>query len=286
MEKENIKILVIQIENDKETCYEIEPLKPDWKSVNELHDVPTDLGGGIVMLSATYGTINASKENAVYYKRNMATSGVELRLNGRVIERGLFDRIWGEAIHPSQNGFLARIDLRAEDSAALPATKSAKNGFREDDPKLEQLFTWIRTNIPKPEKNVVSMEKRLVHALAEKKGAEENVLRVCEEEPTYQSIGLHAHMDLYVSYGDKSVVYEAKVKSTRALDLYQLRMYWDGCALDGRPLTEAYLIAKAHPKEVVSLLEQLNSQCDPTGKRYNFKLTTWAEEGIALPSAA
>lgn len=109
---------------------------------------------------------------------------------------------------------------------------------------------------------------------------------MCEEETAFQSIGLRERMDLYVSYGDKSVVYEAKVKSTRALDLYQLRMYWDGCALDGRPLTEAYLIAKTHPKEVTALLSQLNRQCDPTGVRYNFKLTTWEGEGVALPAAA
>lgn len=28
----------------------------------------------------------------------MASSGVELRINGRAIEHGLFDRVWGEAI--------------------------------------------------------------------------------------------------------------------------------------------------------------------------------------------
>ena len=286
LENESIKILVIQNENGKETRYDIKPLVPDWQKVNVLHAVPADLGGGSVTLECAYGTISASKDNAVYYKGNMASSGVELRLNGRVIERGLYDRIWGEAIHPSQNRFLARIDLRADDRAALPRTKSAKNGFREDDARLEQLFTWIRTNIPKPEKNTVSTERRLVHALAEKKAKEPGVLRVCEEETAFQSIGLRERMDLYVSYGDKSVVYEAKVKSTRALDLYQLRMYWDGCALDGRPLTEAYLIAKTHPKEVTALLSQLNRQCDPTGVRYCFKLTTWEAEGVALPAAA
>ena len=286
LKNEDIKIVVIQIENGKETRYEINPLVPDWKEFNALSGIPTDLGGGVVMLNAEYGTINAGKKNAMYYKRNMASSGVELRLNGRVIEHGLFDRIWGEAIHPSQNGFLARIDIRAEDRDALPATKSAKNGFREDDEKLEQLFRWIRKNIPKPAKNTASIEDLLVTALKEKKNAEEGVLRVSREEPTYQNIGLCERMDLYVSYGDKSVVYEAKAKHSRALDVYQLRMYWDGCALDGRPLTEAYLITKGHSEEIVSLLELVNSLCDPTGRRYNFKLTTWAEEGIAFPSAA
>lgn len=283
---EGIAILVIVRENETDTCHEIAPLQPEWKEVTRLHAVPADLGGGVVTLNVEYGMINASEKNALYYKHDMDSSGVELRLNGRAIEHGLIKRIWGEKTHNRRNGFLVRIDIRGTDRAALPATKSAKNGFREYDARLEQLFTWIRTNIPLPEGNTVSRERQLVHALAEKMEKREDVLRVCEEESTYRSIGLRERMDLYVSYGDKSVLYEAKVYRTRALDLYQLRMYWDGCALDGRPLTEAYLIARTHTKEVVALLKQLNRLCDPTGRRYNFKLTTWAEEGIAFPSAA
>ena len=59
---------------------------------------------------------------------------------------------------------------------------------------------------------------------------------------------------------------------TKALDLYQLRMYVD----------EAVLIAKSNPAEVRELRDILNGFTVPDGRPYNFCLTTWDEEGIAV----
>ena len=41
-------------------------------------------------------------------------------------------------------------------------------------------------------------------------------------------------------------------------NLSQLRMHWDGCAMDGTPLDEGVLIAARHPAEVRALIEQMN----------------------------
>ena len=69
---------------------------------------------------------------------------------------------------------------------------------------------------------------------------------------------------------------------TKALDLYQLRMYVDGCALDNKPVDEAVLIAKSNPAEVRELRDILNGFTVPDGRPYHFCLTTWDEEGIAV----
>lgn len=71
-------------------------------------------------------------------------------------------------------------------------------------------------------------------------------------------------------------IYEAKAKNTKAEDLYQLRLYADGCAMDGMPAKESVLIGARHPQEVCSLAEQLNSQAP-----YHFVLRTWTEEGVS-----
>ena len=55
----------------------------------------------------------------------------EIRINGRAIQHGLYNEIWGKALHPSQNRFLAQIDILSDQAAALPDTKSTKNGLRE-----------------------------------------------------------------------------------------------------------------------------------------------------------
>ena len=40
-----------------------------------------------------------------------------------------------------QNRFLAQIDILSDQAEALPDTKSAKNGLREDDEKVAALFS-------------------------------------------------------------------------------------------------------------------------------------------------
>ena len=189
--------IICREQNAHESCHRLEALEPLWEAAPiELPETPADFGGGKLTVRCRYGTIEADKENATYYKGNMASSGLEIRINGRCIERGLYSKVFGRALHPSCNRFLAQIDL-------------------------------------------------------------------------------------LVSKTDGMTIYEAKAKGTKAEDLYQLRLYADGCAMDGMPAKESVLIGARHPKEVCSLAEQLNSQCDPTGAPYHFVLRTWAEEGIS-----
>ena len=274
--------VICREQNAPESYHQLEALEPLWEEDPvELPETPADFGGGKVTVRCCYGTIEADKENATYYKGNMASSGLEIRINGRCIERGLYSKVFGRALHPSCNRFLAQIDLRGEDSTAFPATETTKNAFVEGDARTQALFRWIRANVRQPETSRESLESRLVGKLAEKKAAESDTLRIGREEGTYRTIGLQGKIDLLVSKTDGMTIYEAKAKGTKAEDLYQLRLYADGCAMDGVPAKESVLIGARHPKEVCSLAEQLNSQCDPTGEPYHFILKTWAEEGVS-----
>ena len=260
-----------------------EPLEPKWKGeYTELPPVETDLGYGPVTICCRYGSIRRSKENAFYYRANMASSGAEIRINGRAIQHGLYNEIWGKALHPSQNRFLAQIDILSDQAEALPDTKSAKNGLREDDEKVAALFSWIRANIPEPFKEE-GREQMLVRLLAEKKSAEAGVLRVSTEKNLYQCLNLQIKSDLFVSSTEGVTLFEAKAGGSKAEDLYQLRMYHDGCVADDMEVREAVLIAQRHPDTVKALLAELNRQKDKKGRPYHFALTTWDEEGIALP---
>lgn len=272
--------MTLEVDGGKRTCV-VHPLFPIWDKdgTQEIPAVTCDLGGGPVELVCRYGLIRGRKETFLYYKGNMESSGVEIRCNGRVVQRGLFRRIWNGRVHPSRNHFLVQVDLRVKEGMALPATKPTKTGFWDGDPRLEALFAWIRSNVPLPAKEE-PVEKRLVRVLAQNKAVEDGVLRVAQEKDTYRSLNLGTKMDLFVSYRDRTVVYEAKKAGSRALDVYQLRMYWDGCALDGQPITQGMLIARRHCPEVEALVEKMNSFTDPTGRPYQFLLTTWEEEGI------
>ena len=262
-------------------------LEPNWRDgqMTELPPVETELGGGPVTICCRYGSIRRSKENAFYYRANMASSGAEIRINGRAIQHGLYNEIWGKALHPSQNRVLAQIDILSDQAEALPDTKSAKNGLREDDEKVAALFSWIRANIPEPFKEE-GREQMLVRLLAEKKSAEPGVLRVSTEKNLYQCLNLQIKSDLFVSSTEGVTLFEAKAGGSKAEDLYQLRMYHDGCVADDMEVREAVLIAQRHPDTVKALLAELNRQKDKKGRPYHFALTTWDEEGIALPPDA
>ena len=102
--------------------YPVEPIFPYWE-LNSIHDIlPTDLGlgGGPVSVRCYWGLIRADKDNHIYYRGNMESSGVEIRCNGRVMERGLDKRIWIKQPHPSRNHFLAVVELTAEEPGAFP----------------------------------------------------------------------------------------------------------------------------------------------------------------------
>ena len=264
-------------------CFVVDaPLEPHWTpgTLRKLPDIPVDLGCGEVVLRIRYGEIDPSKENALYYKGTMPTSGIELRLNGRLIERGLYEEVFHEKLHNSQNHYIAQVDIIYDDARKVPPAKPSKTGFVKGHPMLEALYACIRTNVEKPKKDADTLEAKLVKQLKEKLDADPEVVRATMEEPAYESLGLKTSIDLFVSRRDRVVLYEAKAYGSKSENLYQLMMYWDGCVRDGKPAQEGILIAKRHPKEVRMLLREMNQRKDTRGVHYNFRLSTWAEEGV------
>ena len=57
------------------------PLLPVWEegSVKDYGEIPCNLGGGPLTIRCKYGNILKNPSNAIYYKCNMESSGVELR---------------------------------------------------------------------------------------------------------------------------------------------------------------------------------------------------------------
>lgn len=126
----------------------------------------------------------------------------------------------------------------------------------------------------------------LVQMLKKKKESEAGVLRVSTEKNLHQCLNLQIKSDLFVSSTEGVTLFEAKAGGSEAEDLYQLRMYHDGCVADDMEVREAVLIAQRHPDTVRALLAELNRQKDKKGSLYHFALPTWDEEGIALPPDA
>lgn len=266
----------------------VESVKPNWVGyyLPKKDNVVIDLGGGNIKIEYVFGEMGNS-EYFRHYKRNMSTSGVEIRINGRLIMSNLFKEIWGIENHPSYNHFLAVINLVSENRDVLPKTRTSKNGIRSGDEKLEKLCEWIRNVHPKPNQELAGTvnEKELVKRLAKSKEMHiRNSAKCIETEfKVYTSIGSPVAVDLYVFDGQDIVIYEAKKDIADVQNVYQLVMYWDGAVADGRNPTEGILIASSHSPGVTAVIEYINTKNDRNGNPYRLSIKKWIDEGIDYP---
>ena len=266
----------------------LEAVKPTWVGFYkpEPGDIQYDLGGGKLKIEYIFGEMDESKYSK-YYKRNMSTSGVEIRINGRLLASNIFKKIWGIEEHPSYNHFLAIINLVSNNRDALPKTRTSKNGIRIGDEKLEKLFNWIISTHPNPHKEFTEAvsEKELVKELAslKEKTIRNKTKNIETEFKVFKNINSPVSVDLYVYDGQEIVLYEAKKEQADVQNLYQLLMYWDGAVADGITPTEGILLASNFSVGVDIIINIINSLVDQNGNNYNLVKKTWDEEGVAYP---
>jgi hypothetical protein len=265
----------------------VEAVEPTWEGFYDpkVGEENIDLGAGEVEIEYEFGEMKEG-DYVKYYKRNMATSGVEIQVNGRVMATNLFPEIWRIERHNAYNHFLAILNLKSDELERLPKTRTAKNGIRSGDEKLEKLFEWIRQIHPKPEKKLTGSisEKELVRNLADKKERHlPDTSRVEAEFEVFDTIDSPVPVDLYVFDGREVTLYEAKKDTAGVQSVYQLLMYWDGAVEDGNPPNEGVLIASDFSPGVDVLLNELNSQTDKECNEYNFVKKTWQDEGVSYP---
>lgn len=218
----------------------------------------------------------------------MSSSGIEIRVNGRLLMGNLFKEIWGLENHPSYNHFLGQINIISDIPERLPKTKTSKNSIRKEDAKLSKLIQWIRNIYPAPEKKLTNAisEREFIQQLARTKDTHirTSSKRIETDFTVYRNIGSPVMVDLYLFDGNDVVLYEAKKSTADVKNFYQLLMYWDGLVSDGGSPTEGILLASDFSPGVSHIINTFNNNTDSNGNNYNFKIRTWIEEGISYPT--
>ena len=274
-------------------------VKPDWEDYIKpgSGNQNVDLGNGNVTIEYQFGKINKKQERKEfdnttarkYYQKSMSTSGVEIRINGRVLCYNLFKEIWGIEKHNSYNYLLITVNLKSGDRNALPKTRTSKNGLREGDEKLEKLYEWIRSNMSEPQKDVTlsDHETDLFEELCKRMNQydpDPGKIVKTEMEVFARTGNLkdRVRLDLYYKNSYGITIYEGKKDITTSKDVYQLRMYWDGLVYDGITPSKGVLLATTHPDSVKELINIVNNMCDAKGNNYNFETKTWEDVGIII----
>lgn len=298
LKDKGVHLIITEIDNTGKTSSPItvKPIEPEWElyypKLNNTDDV--DLGNGAVHIEYCFGNIYEHSETKRYYRKNMASSGAEIRINGRILAYNLFKEIWQKEPHPSYNQFLAIINISSDDAKKLPQTKTSKNGLREGDEKLAKLFEFIKGKLsedaipkntsPKPDD---LDELALFEQLKELKEKQLSMLGnpiVRTQGNSFNGLNEKIRMDMTVSINNNFFIYEGKKDTTKLLDIYQLRMYWDGYVYDNDcSPTQGILIASEHNDSVKSIIDIINNMKDAKGNNYNIVLKTWKEEGINYP---
>lgn len=234
-------------------------------------------------IDATFGLIQRHSKTRRRYHTTMSSSGIQIRINGRVVEDNIFSDIWNREKHNSFNAFLGIVDLRPEEGATYPATVATKNGFRRDDPEVIKLFDWIAGVLPNPPKQMVRStdENELRDDLRSSllaNPALPSTARCDAEFDVYTSLAdaNAPAVDLAFFGGETLTLIECKLGSPKVLDLYQLLMQWDGAIADGRNVEQAWLVGRTFSDGLNAIVADINSRTDPRGNRYNISLKPWS----------
>lgn len=269
----------------------IKAITPDWIGLYKPKEgtKKITLDGNVVDMDYKFGEVAKHKISEIHYQRNMATSGVEIRLNGRVLEKNLLTEIWGVERHNKYNHFLATIDLKSDNPDYLPKTRTSKNGIRLGDKKLLDLFDWIKGVMKEPPEKTTGefTEKELINEL--KKNLESHFINediqdfdVSTEREVYRLRKTPVRVDLYEFNGSDIILYEAKKGNADMKSVYQLLMYWDGAVDDNLKPKKGVLVAESFSEGVTSLMKDINNKIDLSGNNYNLECKTWKDYRISL----
>lgn len=238
-----------------------------------------DLGDGLVLIDYEFVSTEDSK-NLRYYKKNAASSGLEIRINGRLLSYNIFRDVWKLEPHPVYNHLLVRLNLISDDPKKLPTTRTSKNGIREGDGKLEKIYEWVRRKYKHPDKGGDFNDEDEISLFQTLRDRLNNLLQpdcATTEQFVFDTVGEYARIDLYVNFNNKVTIYEGKKDKTTFKDVYQLRMYWDGCVIDGVNPQEGIIVAANHPASITTLVGIVNNMEDQAGNKYNFIIKNWQE---------
>ncbi len=270
-------ILSLKPYNGKFESHKVTPLTPIWKGSvltfynDELHFEYTQ---GLMEALPDRIPFNNKSSNR-FYKQNITSSGVEVRINGRVVEHNIFEEIYGTKNHPAYNNYLIIINIISNNREYLPSTRTTKNGFRIGDEQLSKIYSWLRRNLRSTKKGLAkpitvseAEQKKKLAQIIEKNYYEGKALELSSEigitqleVPLFTSMlkSGYPKADIIVKTPEEITIIEAKKDDATCKDAWQLKMYCDGYYLDhGKMPDSAILVAKNFPDTLRRIISFFN----------------------------
>jgi hypothetical protein len=263
-----------------------------------------ELGGEIRDLVYNYGTLDEVKRDKLvkgqkakyYYQGNMSTQGIDIRLGDRVIATRQFETIWRESgggddgkpleRHNSYNDFVGEL-LIPELPRGVLTTVNNKTDFNLDD--IEWVRIFEKMNEYRPTKHVREKSesdlKKAWMKMLKATNPDESINDEHSVWPTGVRIDVYRKRNI-PGISSSITIYELKVGEAKPIDLYQLKMYWDGLILAGEQPDEAVLMVEDYNTNIEEMANRMNTLTPPnmpggdSSKPYNFKLTKHSDVNL------
>lgn len=251
-----------------------------------------ELSGQVINFEYHYGTLDTVKRDHLirgekakfYYQGNVPTQGIDIRLGKRVIATQQLEHIWKTdegnsqlSRHNSFNDFLGEL-LIPDLPRGILTTINNKTDFNLDDPDWSKVFDEL--NKIRPVKNIrqkseAALRKKWMDML-KATNPEDEISDHVAVWPTGTRI------DVYRKIRNKDIIiYEIKVGTGSPLDLYQLKMYWDGLVLNGEQPKEGVLLVEDFHTNLEEMSNRMNELSSPKdSKPYNFKIAKHADKKL------
>lgn len=257
------------------------------------------LGDDIVTVEYRFGQLDTDKRDRLiatsegtfptkhHYLGNMETQGMDVRVGGRVLATAQFEGIFrtekGDLMvrHPSLNGSCGEINVPEQLRGVLP-TLNNKTGFDASDPGWRNLFDSV-SKFPPYKKKSDSTEKCLTEKWTQTLKAAHPSHTITTE---YTVWGAGTRVDVMDDGDGNLEIYEMKTDKAKPLNLYQLKMYWDGLVLEGKQPTCGTLLVKSYNSAIAEMAAKMNLMPPPLmpdgtpSKPYNFHIATHVEKHL------
>lgn len=287
---EPIAIIEVSIKNDTQR---VQPVQvPIGKS--EVKYLEVELAGELVKIEYRYGTLDEEKRNQIirgsraqyYYQGNIPSQGIDIRLGKRTIATRQFETIWKTLSgdnqlnrHNNFNDFVGELKIPVLPRGIL-STVNNKTDFNLEDIGWTHIFDALNAIRP-PERIREESEKAIRNKWISMLKATNPDDLVTDETAVWPD---GTYIDVYREspIGGKIIIYELKVGTGAPLNLYQLKMYWDGLVLDKKlNPSEAFLICEEYSANLENMANLMNQMPTPDGSNnYNFKLAKRRDLGL------